>query len=161
MWRGGTALVAVMLIAGCAHPRRPLASVAVRAGALLPKLGIGHSPTAPDKVNASRKPLKAALPSSGSNADRITTLLGGGEEHPISTTGKAPPPSSGASSVVITSTPRPPASNPTTHPELEPATDEIHGASPRDKVRVLLIACALIAAIVWLPRQLDARRHWK
>jgi hypothetical protein len=163
------ALLALTLTTGCAHPRRPLSlRVTVPSLSALGKLDVGDGRAAArraqDKINRALKQLEnSARRAHGpaGAADQAGTLLGSGTEHATSTTGTMPePPSSGGSSVVVTQSPNPGLLSASSRSGTgAPGASDPGNIPLHENLRALLVACGLIAAILWLPRRLDVRKH--
>lgn len=157
------AMLSLTLSWGCAHsrkanssqpvPRSPLRSNAEdRRGAAL---------RAEDKINDALKRLERTLQHSerpAETADRPVSQMGTGTGPSASTTGIVSTQSGASSSVVVTQ-PR---------GATDPGGDSSSGTAAGSRsamadatggtiVASVLVACCLIAAILWLPRRLNAR----
>jgi hypothetical protein len=157
---GIVAALGLSLSAACVHGR----SQASRSLSPTPppRQGPAASSDAPrpaqDKSNSVRKQLELATSrphESGDNAERPVGQMGSGSGRSASTTGVVPRPavSGGWSSVVSEtpgSTPRPPTSTPAQ--VNEPAGSERR--LDETALRATIVACILVAAIIWLPRRL-------
>jgi hypothetical protein len=113
---------------------------------------------AEDKVNSVHKQLELATrrpPESGNNPERPVGQIGTESASSASTTGVAPRPTvSGGWSSVVSETPGATAGPPASTPgqTAGPAASERRFDGPA--LRATIVACLLVAAIIWLPRRL-------
>ena len=160
------AMLSLTLSWGCAHSRKASSSqVATR----LPMRGnaeLSDKRSAPhraeDRINdvvkrLGRTPQRSQRPDN--TADRPVSQMGTGTGSSASTTGIVSGSQSGASSSVVVTQP-PGAIDPGGSTSLGTAAGSTPGMSEPKRGTVVgsaLVACCLIAAIVWLPRRLNPR----
>jgi cobalamin biosynthesis Mg chelatase CobN len=159
------AVLSLMLACGCAHSRK------AGSGLTMPRSPLRGSPEvsdkrgaaqrADDKTNDVLKRLERTTQHSdrpAETAERPVSQMGTGTEPSASTTGIVSSQSGASSSVVVT---QPSGA-------IDPGANSSSGTAPGSTsgmakatggtiVGSVLVACCLIAAIVWLPRRLNAR----
>jgi cobalamin biosynthesis Mg chelatase CobN len=161
------AMLSLMLACGCAHSRK------AGSGLTMPSSPLRSNPEASEKRAAARRaedntnPVVKRLeridqrsPSPAETADRAVTQMGTGKGQSASTTGMVSNSSpSGASSSVVVTQP-----NGAIDPRGSTPSGTAAGSTPHLPyakggliVGSVLLAGCLIAAIVWLPRRLNAR----
>src|SRR6266516_2008163 len=166
MWAGRrcfglVAALGLSVLAACAHGRNQ------------PSRGL--SPTAPprqsdaassdassrpqDKTSSARKQLERTTSgpneSSHDPSERPVGQIGSGPERSASTTGVvSQPASSGGWSSVVSETPRSTPGPPTSTAGQARGPAESERRSDATALRATIVACVLVAAIIWLPRRL-------
>ena len=151
---GIVAALGLSLSAACAHGRQALR------GSYPPLRQVGPASSdasrrAQDAINSVRKQLAPASnrPESGNDPGQAVGQIGSGSDRSASTTGVVPQPSGGWSSVVSETpgvTRRPSTSTPGQLSEPPTAGRRLDRAA----LRATIVACLLVAAILWLPRRL-------
>ena len=155
---GIVAALGLSLSAACAHGRQTSRGLSPTA----PPRHLGAASSdgsrpAQESINSVRKQFGpgTSRPQSGDDPGQPVAQMGSGTARPSSTTGVvAQPVVSGAWSSVVSetpaATPRPSASTP--GQSLGPPT--IERRLDRTALRATIVACILVAAILWLPRRL-------
>jgi hypothetical protein len=159
------AMLSLMLACGCAHSRKAASALTTPRSPLRANPEVsdkrGAAQRAEDKTSGVLKRLERTTQHSdgpAETADRPVSQMGTGTGRSASTTGILSSQSGASSSVVIT--------QPRT--AIDPGVNSSSGTAPGSSsgmanatggtiVSAVLVACCLIAAIVWLPRRLHAR----